>query len=136
MANDHGLKSPNGRYHRLNERLGQGAFKTVWKAFDTVSQVDVAWNSIDLSGLSESECERVRVECQTLQELNHENILRIHEDIWSTDDMEGETLVFITDIMQNGSLRNYFSKRKINLNRMKSLCRQILKLKVAVTSIP
>ena len=119
------LYSPDGRYHRLNECLGKGAFKTVWKAFDTVKQVDVAWNSIDLSGLSESECERVSAECRMLQQLNHENILKMHAEIWKS--AGNETLTFITDIMQNGSLRSYFLKRKINLNRIKSLCRQILR---------
>ncbi len=103
--------SPDKRYHRLNECLGKGAFKTVWKAFDTVKQVDVAWNSIDLSGLSSAERERVMAECSMLQQLDHENILKMHDSIWKDED--NDTVSFITDIMQNGSLRSYFLKRKV-----------------------
>ena len=44
----HGDPSIEGRYHRFNKLLGKGAYKAVYKAFDTIKQVDVAWNSIDL----------------------------------------------------------------------------------------
>ena len=44
-----GEPSIEGRYHRFNVQLGKGAFKEVYKAFDTYEGVDVAWNQIDLS---------------------------------------------------------------------------------------
>ncbi len=105
-----GDKSIEGRYHRFNKLLGKGAYKTVWKAFDTKDQVDVAWNSIDLSSMTESEKEKVFLECEMLQRLNHPNILKIREQ-WRN--IQSQELCFVTDIIQNGSLRSYFKERKI-----------------------
>eukprot|EP01084_Bolivina_argentea_P188912 325046_1 len=118
-----GNKEIQGRYHRFNKLLGKGAYKAVYKAFDTISQVDVAWNSIDLSAMTENEKTKVFLECDMLQKLNHSNILKIR-DKWSNP--EREELCFVTDIIQNGSLRSYFKKRKINLKSVKHICRQIL----------
>ena len=112
-----------GRYHRFNKLLGKGAYKSVYKAFDSRTQVDVAWNSIELSTMTDNEKNKVFLECEMLQKLNHENILKIR-DKWSNE--ERNELCFVTDIIQNGSLRNYFKQRKINLKSVKQICRQIL----------
>ena len=129
-----------GRYHRFNKLLGKGAYKSVYKAFDSRTQVDVAWNSIELSTMTDNEMNKVFLECEMLQKLNHENILKIR-DKWKNE--EREELCFVTDIIQNGSLRNYFKvcaypsrsqqhkttnkqQRKINLKSVKQICRQIL----------
>ena len=118
-----GDKSIEGRYHRFNKLLGKGAYKTVYKAFDSKTQIDVAWNSIDLSLMTDNEQAKVQQECKMLQRLNHSNILKIR-DKWSNADKE--ELIFVTDIIQNGSLRKYFKKRKINLKSIKHICKQIL----------
>ena len=61
----------NGRYHRFNVKLGKGAFKEVYKAFDTHEQIDVAWNSIDLSLITtEDEKKKIFKECEMLKRLN------------------------------------------------------------------
>ena len=78
---------------------------TVYKAFDSRTQVDVAWNSIELSTMTDNEKNKVFLECEMLQKLNHENILKIR-DKWKNE--EREELCFVTDIIQNGSLRIYF----------------------------
>lgn len=119
----HGDPSIEGRYHRFNKLLGKGAYKAVYKAFDTIKQVDVAWNSIDLSQMTENERNKVFLECEMLTKLNHDNILKIRDQFRNE---EKEELVFITDIIQNGSLRKYFKKRKINLKSIKQICHQIL----------
>ena len=119
----HGDPSIEGRYHRFNKLLGKGAYKAVYKAFDTIKQVDVAWNSIDLSQMTENEKNKVFLECEMLSKLNHDNILKIRDQFRNE---EKEELIFITDIIQNGSLRKYFRKRKINLKSIKQICHQIL----------
>ena len=118
-----GKKEIQDRYGRFNTLLGKGAFKKVYKAFDTIDQVDVAWNSIDLSIINENEKEKVFKECDILQKLHHENILKIREQWYNK---ENEQLIFITDIIQNGSIRKYYNKRKINLKSVKQICKQIL----------
>lgn len=38
--------SPQGRYVKLEERLGSGAYKDVWRAYDTHEGIEVAWNVV------------------------------------------------------------------------------------------
>ncbi|PON73574.1 Protein kinase-like domain containing protein [Parasponia andersonii] len=47
-------KDPTGRYLRYEEVLGRGAFKTVYKAFDEVDGVEVAWNQMSVEDLMQS----------------------------------------------------------------------------------
>lgn len=37
-------RSPDGRYERFDIVLGRGAFKTVFKGFDTLEGREIAWN--------------------------------------------------------------------------------------------
>jgi hypothetical protein len=43
------------RYVRFNEVLGRGAYKTVYRAYDTKEGLLVAWNTISLAGLPKHE---------------------------------------------------------------------------------
>jgi len=114
----------NGRYHRYAKQLGRGAYKTVYWGWDTEDGVDVAWNCIDLDSLgSLDERRKIMVEVETLRSLSHAHILRIREH-W--ENSATQQLVFITDILQGGSLREYIRQRKVNLGRVKSWCTQIL----------
>ncbi|KAG6492959.1 hypothetical protein ZIOFF_047930 [Zingiber officinale] len=45
---------PTGRYLRYNEILGRGAFKTVYKAFDEIDGIEVAWNQVRIDQVLES----------------------------------------------------------------------------------
>eukprot|EP01084_Bolivina_argentea_P283009 484599_1 len=119
-----GPPSIKGRYERFNTKLGQGAFKTVWKAFDTLEQIDVAWNCIDLSCINiDTERDKIFKECDILRKLKHPNILKIG-DKWY-DNSNGH-LNFITNIVHDGSLSKYFKNRSINLIRIKKIAQQIL----------
>eukprot|EP01084_Bolivina_argentea_P125202 221857_1 len=116
--------SINGRYHRFNLKLGKGAFKEVYKAFDTHEQIDVAWNSIDLSLINtEDEKKKIWKECEMLRRLNHPNILKITNQ-WFND--KTDKLCFITNIVHDGSLAKFFRKRQVNLLRVKQISKQVL----------
>ena len=119
-----GQESINGRYERFNVKLGEGAFKRVYKAFDTFEQIDVAWNIIDLSSINiDIERQKIFKECELLKKLNHPHILRII-DQWYNE--ENYHLNFITNLVHDGSLSKYFKNRSINLSRIKKIAKQIL----------
>ena len=117
-------KHLNGRYERFNELLGRGAYKEVYKAWDTRDQVDVAWNQIDLTRVpNEEEKQNILRECKMLEKLNHPNVLRIHNRWYDAKD---DKLCFVTTLMQNGSLRKFFRQRKVNVRKLKKIAKQIL----------
>ena len=51
--------SPDGKYERTTDKLGEGAFKQVFKAVDTEEGITVAWNEVDIQALPASEKKRV-----------------------------------------------------------------------------
>jgi len=121
---NNGDEKIDGRYQRFKTCIGKGSFKHVYEAFDKKTQKDVAWNVLDLERVSSDiELERIRKETVILKSLKHRNILKFH-DTWLTP--QGDKLVFITDIMRDGSLLQYIMNRDITLGRVKEFSRQIL----------
>mmetsp|Transcript_12667 Transcript_12667/g.19092 ORF Transcript_12667/g.19092 Transcript_12667/m.19092 type:complete len:932 (+) Transcript_12667:313-3108(+) len=119
------ISSPQGRYVRLEERLGAGAYKDVWRAYDTNEGIEVAWNVIKLSRVPPSERRRIKTEVKLLKDLEHPNVIKYHN---SWVNREREEIVFITEIMSSGSLKDYIKKNPmIRWNAVKRWCRQILK---------
>ncbi|KAA8529920.1 hypothetical protein F0562_034476 [Nyssa sinensis] len=119
-------KSPNGRYIRYNEILGKGAFKTVYKGFDEIYGIEVAWNqvSIDDALQSQEHIERLHSEVHLLRSLKHENIIKCYS-YWVDD--ASKTINMITELSTSGSLRQYRKKHKcVDLKAIKNWARQIL----------
>ncbi|KAL0373841.1 UNVERIFIED_CONTAM: putative serine/threonine-protein kinase WNK4 [Sesamum radiatum] len=102
---DYVEKCPRGQYVRYNEVLGKGAFKTVYKAFDQVDGIEVAWN-------------RVKID-------EHENVIKFY-DSWI--DEKKKTINMITELFTSGSLRQYRKKHKtVDMKAIKNWARQILR---------
>ncbi|KAM7525930.1 hypothetical protein LguiA_015832 [Lonicera macranthoides] len=119
-------RSPNKRYIRYNEILGRGAFKTVYKGFDEVDGIEIAWNqvSIDDALKSPEHLERLYSEVHLLKTLKHENIIKSYTS-WVDD--ENKTMNMITELFTSGSLRQYRKKHKsVDLKAIKKWARQIL----------
>ncbi|KAK3256347.1 hypothetical protein CYMTET_34512 [Cymbomonas tetramitiformis] len=117
--------SKDGRFGRYDEMLGQGASKAVYKGFDEVKGIEVAWNKSKLPGLENpKEYDRLRKEVETLQKLRHPNIIKIYK-YWVD---EGCSEVnFITEIFSCGTIRQYSQKHKhIDLKVLKNWAWQIL----------
>jgi len=110
----------DGRFHRFERKLGRGATKKVYLAYDTERGVDCAWNQISLHSLTQEEQEGLEKEINVMKSLDHENILKYHAH-WTTPNF----LCFITDY-QTHSLKNYINERKIRLSTVKNWSRQIL----------
>ncbi|KAJ8550744.1 hypothetical protein K7X08_000114 [Anisodus acutangulus] len=115
------------RYGRFKVILGKGATKIVYKAFDELLGMEVAWNQVKLNDIfrSPEELQRLYSEVHLLKELDHESIMKFHA---SWIDVEGRTFNFITEMFTSGTLREYRHKyRRVNIHAIKNWARQILK---------
>ncbi|KAG2388317.1 hypothetical protein C9374_000481 [Naegleria lovaniensis] len=114
---------PKGRYSK-KELLGSGAFKTVYRAYDTEEGIEVAWNQIKLTGVALSQKKKMLQEISILGQVKHPSIMEIY-DSWETDD--GEYLIFITELMSSGTLKDFIrNSKKVRLRNIKKWCKQIL----------
>ncbi|KAL8214805.1 hypothetical protein R6Q57_004254 [Mikania cordata] len=117
---------PSGRYGRFKEVLGKGAMKTVYKAFDEVLGIEVAWNQVKLNCVlrSPEEIQRLYSEVHLLKNLNHTSIMRFYT---SWIDVDKQTFNFITEMFTAGSLREYRQKyKRVHIRAIKGWARQIL----------
>jgi len=116
-------KSPTGRYVRFNDLLGEGAFKKVYRAYDSVQGVEVAWNAVKVSGMSQQARQRVVQEMKILQKLDHPSIIHFYSSFLQK---ETESVVFITEMMASGTLKEFIQNRPVRLRIVKRWCRHIL----------
>ncbi|XP_058189785.1 serine/threonine-protein kinase WNK8-like [Rhododendron vialii] len=120
-------KDPKGRYVRYNEILGRGAFKTVYKAFDEIDGIEVAWNRVRIDDVlrSPEDLEKLYSEVHLLKSLKHENIIKFY---YSWIDDKKKTVNMITELFTSGSLRLYRQKHKsVDMKAIKNWSRQILR---------
>ncbi|KAK6922851.1 Protein kinase domain, partial [Dillenia turbinata] len=117
---------PTCRYIRYKDVLGKGAFKTVYKAFDEVDGIEVAWNQVRIDEVLQSpgDLERLYSEVHLLRSLKHKNIIKFYNS-WIDD--KNKTVNIITELFTSGSLRQYRRKhKKVDIKAVKNWARQIL----------
>ncbi|KAK9125903.1 hypothetical protein Scep_014749 [Stephania cephalantha] len=117
---------PTGRYGRFKEVLGKGAMKMVYRAFDEVLGMEVAWNQVKLNDVfrSPEELQRLYSEVHLLRTLSHDAIMRFYT---SWIDVNRRTFNFITEMFTSGTLREYRKKyNRVDIRAVKSWARQIL----------
>ncbi|KAF5750745.1 serine/threonine-protein kinase WNK5 isoform X1 [Tripterygium wilfordii] len=118
---------PSGRYGRFRGILGKGAMKTVYKAFDEILGMEVAWNQVKLKDVlcSTEELQRLYSEVHLLKTLDHESIIQFH---MSWIDVDRRTFNFITEMFISGTLREYRKKyQRVDIRAVKNWARQILR---------
>ncbi|XP_031283501.1 probable serine/threonine-protein kinase WNK10 [Pistacia vera] len=119
-------KDPTGRYARYDEVLGKGAFKTVYKAFDEVDGIEVAWSRMKIDDVLQSpeDLEKLYSEVHLLKSLKQENIIKFYKS-WVDD--KKRTVNMITELFTSGNLRQYRKKHKnVDMKVIKNWARQIL----------
>ncbi|KAE8688961.1 putative serine/threonine-protein kinase WNK1 [Hibiscus syriacus] len=117
---------PTGRYGRYKKVLGRGAFKKVYKAFDELEGIEVAWNQVKVTDLlrHSEDLENLYSEVHLLKTLKHKNVIKFYS---SWVDTKNEHINFITEIFTSGTLRQYRKKHKhVDLRALKKWSRQIL----------
>nr|WLC21223.1 kinase WNK4 [Oryza sativa] len=118
---------PTRRYIRYNEVLGRGAMKTVYKAFDEVEGIEVAWSQVEIDEVMQSpdNLERLYSEVHLLKSLKHENVMKFY-NYWVDD--QKKTINVITELFTSGSLRQYRQKHpRVDLKAIKNWARQVLR---------
>ena len=85
--------------------IGTGAFKSVYKAYDSDEGIEVAWNQVRLIKVQPQQKAKILGEITILEQVKHEHIMEIY-DSWETPD--GHFVVFITEIMTM-TLKEYVS---------------------------
>ncbi|EOD30099.1 hypothetical protein EMIHUDRAFT_449765 [Emiliania huxleyi CCMP1516] len=142
-------RSPDGRYVRFRQTLGVGAFKSVYKAYDEeeaphppcalaltglaapggsgyAAGIEVAWCQVMLDRADEAVVAQIYKEVEILKGLNHKHILQFYTYFNDMSD-KAKHLVFITEIMTSGTLKQYIAKAKrVKRKVVKKWCRQIL----------
>ncbi|GKZ00898.1 hypothetical protein MPSEU_001041400 [Mayamaea pseudoterrestris] len=118
-------RSPGGRYVRFLEKLGSGASKDVYRAYDTQEGIEVAWNVVNLSGVPKLERNRIVNEVRLLERLHHQNIISFHG---SWVNRERQEVNFVTEILSSGTLKSFINKvQLIRWKIAKRWATQILK---------
>ncbi|CAL4911950.1 unnamed protein product [Urochloa decumbens] len=118
---------PTGRYGRLDELLGKGAMKSVYRGFDEERGVEVAWNQASLSDVlrTPGAVERMYSEVQLLGTLRHDSLIGFHA---SWVDLPRRSFNFITELFSSGTLRSYRLRYpRVSLRAVRSWARQILR---------
>lgn len=89
---------------QFDEMLGKGAMKTVYRAFDELHGIEVAWNQAKICDVlrSPDALQRMYSEVHLLSTLHHDSIIKFHT---SWIDVENRTFNFITEMFTSGTLR-------------------------------
>ena len=103
-------RSPGCRYVRFMEKLGSGASKDVYRAYDTTEGIEVAWNVVQLSGVPKAERNRIVNEVRLLERLHHPNIIIFHG---SWVNRERQEVNFVTEILSSGTLTSFNEKVQV-----------------------
>ncbi|XP_073099336.1 probable serine/threonine-protein kinase WNK7 isoform X2 [Elaeis guineensis] len=98
----------------------------VYKGFDEVNGIEVAWNQVRIDDVLQSpdSLERLYSEVHLLKSLKHDNIVKFYSS-WVDD--KKKTINIITELFTSGSLRQYRKKhKKVDMKAVKGWARQIL----------
>jgi WNK lysine deficient protein kinase len=92
------------------EKLGSGASKDVYRAYDTTEGIEVAWNVVNLAGVPKNERNRIVNEVRLLERLHHQNIISFHG---SWVNRERQEVNFVTEILSSGTLKSFIEKVQV-----------------------
>lgn len=129
-------ESPCGRWLKRREEVDQRdvpGIDCVHLAMDTEEGVEVVWNEVQYASLQELKSQEDKM-CQVfdnLLQLDHQNVVKFHRYWTDTQHIERPRVIFITEFMSSGSLKQFLKRTKRNAKRLpleawRRWCTQIL----------
>ena len=116
---DYAKRQTLGQFELL-ERVGIGKFGAVWKARDTQLDRIVAVKIPRKDQLEPAEAEMFLREARTAAQLNHPNIVSVHEV-----GREGDSLYIVSDFVQGANLHEWLSAQRLTPREAAELCAKI-----------
>ncbi|CAN5153602.1 hypothetical protein BH09BAC2_BH09BAC2_17430 [soil metagenome] len=114
------------KYNPAKDVLGSGGFATVYKAFDTLLERDVA---LKMFHTSESDKVNILSELKKMSKLDHQNLIRCYDilnvEVTNIHGLPEKLSVGVMEYADSGSLKE-FIQRNNDLNVTKDLLIQIL----------
>ncbi|KAM6374561.1 nuclear receptor-binding protein 2 isoform 4-T5 [Alca torda] len=128
-------ESPCGRWQKRREQVNQGnmpGIQSTFLAMDTEEGVEVVWNELlftDKKAFKAHE-EKIKTMFEQLVLVDHPNIVKLHKYWLDVKDLKAR-VIFITEYVSSGSLKQFLKKTKKNHKAMnarawKRWCTQIL----------
>lgn len=128
-------ESPCGRWQKRREEVNQRnvpGIDSAYLAMDTEEGVEVVWNEVQFSERKNFKLQEDKVKAvfDNLIQLEHLNIVKFHK-YWADVKENRARVIFITEYMSSGSLKQFLKKTKKNHKTMnekawKRWCTQIL----------
>lgn len=129
-------ESPCGRWLKRREEVDQRdvpGIDCVHLAMDTEEGVEVVWNEVQYAQLQElkTQEDKMRQVFDNLLQLDHQNIVKFHRYWTDIQQAERPRVIFITEYMSSGSLKQFLKRTKRNAKRLpleswRRWCTQIL----------
>ncbi|RDD46289.1 Serine/threonine-protein kinase ULK3 [Trichoplax sp. H2] len=99
---------PTVKNYIVTEKLGQGTYATVYKAYRTVGKREVvAIKCIQKRSLSKSASDNLITEISLMKELNHDHIVQLTDFQW-----DGKAIYLIMEYCSGGDLSKFIRFRK------------------------
>ncbi|CAH1122588.1 unnamed protein product [Ceutorhynchus assimilis] len=128
-------ESPCGRWLKRREEVDQRdvpGIDCAFLAMDTEEGVEVVWNEVQFSERKnfKNQEEKIQMVFENLTQLDHSNIVKFHR-YWTDTHNDKPRVIFITEYMSSGSLKQFLKRTKRNVKRLplrawRRWCTQIL----------
>ncbi|XP_077991108.1 nuclear receptor-binding protein-like [Glandiceps talaboti] len=128
-------ESPCGRWQKRREEVTQRdvpGIDVAYLAMDTEEGVEVVWNEVQFSERRnfKAQEDKIKLVFDNLIQLEHVNIVKFHK-YWADVKSEKPRVIFITEYMSSGSLKQFLkrtkkNKKTVNEKSWKRWCTQIL----------